>query len=192
VQKAGSKKLKDIRIKNKKELYEGNFLKNAASKAKEFFKKTYKTVKKKSKDIISYLKKNSSDKKSQKMIQPGAMSTFKYNAKDKNKKFDKQPLIISLGPSKQTKGNFYGLNLHWLPVSERVSVASFFIELRKKRKGNITYKDVKPFLSKFKGHNVLRQYIYKRVGDRVIYINDDDLFISSAAIDTAEWFIPRR
>ena len=171
-------------------VYEGDFLKNAARSVKDFFKNSYKTVKKKGKDLIKHLKKNSSDKKSSIIMKPGTMCTYKYDAKDKTQKFDKQPLVISLGPSKQTKGNFYALNLHWMPVKDRVSIASFFVELRKKRNGNITYKDIKPFLSKFKGHPVLRQYIYKRVGSRVIYINDDELFLSSAAIDTADWFKP--
>ena len=184
------KNIKKIGEQEHKVIYEGDFIKTAASKVKDFFKNSYKKVKKKSKEIINHLKKEGSDKKSSKMIQPGAMSTFKYDAKDKQKKFDKQPLIISLGPSRVTKGNFLGLNLHHLPVKDRVSIASFFIELKKKRSGNLTYQDVKPFLSKFKGHPVLRQYIYRRVGSKVIYINDDELFLSSAAIDTAEWFRP--
>ena len=173
------------------EIYEGNFIKNAVSKAKDFFKKKYKDIKRSAKNIVKHLRQNASDKKEwARVAKPGAMIQYKYNAKDKTKKFDKQPLIISLGPSKQNKGNYYGINIHWLPVKDRVSIASFFIELKKKRKGKLTYNDIKPFLSKFKNHPALRQYIFKRVGNRVIYINDDELFLAAAAIDTADWFKP--
>jgi hypothetical protein len=170
-------------------IYEGDFIKTAASNVKDFFKNTYKDIKTKGKAFLKNLKKKSSTKKTTEMIKPGEMSTFKYNAKDKTKKFDKQPLIIALGPA-ETKGNFYGLNIHWLKTKDRVSVASFFVELKKKRDGQLTYNDIKPFMSKFKGHPVLRQYIFKRIGNRVIHIRDDELFLSTAGVDTADWFKP--
>lgn len=180
-----------IYTKNKNtDIYEGSFIKNAFNKAKDFLKTGKNKLKRMGKSLVKKLKKDASTKKSPSMFVAGSMVTYQYNAKDKTKKFDKQPLGICLGESKEHKGNFLLLNFHWLKMSDRVAVASFFVELNKKRNGKLTYQDVKPWLTKFKGHPVLRMYIYSRVKERVIHVQDSDLFLKTAAIDTADWFKP--
>jgi len=173
-------------------LYEGNFIKNALSKSKDWLKDKVQDVKKNSKKIIKQLKADFLGTKNISMFKPGALLTYDYNAKDKTVVYDKRPLGICLGLSRQTKGNFYLLNFHHLSTGDRVRIASFFIELRKKKKGEITYEDCKPFLTKFKGKKVLRQYIYKRVSNRVIHIHDEEQFLVAASVDTADWFKPTK
>ncbi len=174
-----------IGAKNVKGLYEGNFIKNAANKAKEFLKTGIKNVKQSVHDLA---KKFSQSKKPDNFL-PGKMIVFNYSAKDVEKKYDKNPLVISLGYSqhpKYSKTHFFGLNMHWLPLTDRVAVASFFTELNAKKKGELNYSDVKPFMRKFKGHPVLRQYIIKNISNRVIEM-PSDLFLRTASIPSEEW-----
>ncbi len=162
------------------EIYKGNFIKNAAAKAKEFLKTSTSKLKKVGKNFLNSLN-NQQKTKTPKMIKPGNLVSFQYNAKFKDRtRWDRAPLVIMLGPSMTTKGNFYGLNIHHLPMKDRVSIASFFIELRKKRHGKLTYNDIKPFMTKFGGSPVLRQYIFSRVKNKVFVI-DEDMFLVAAA-----------
>lgn len=182
---AASKEARESGYYNTTILYEGNFIKNAAAKAKAFLKKGYASIKKSVTGFIKDLKKQFSNKNI-KMIEPGTLAAFQYNAKFKDKTaWDKSPLVIMLGPSRKTKGNFYGLNMHHLPINDRVNIASFFLELKKKRKGKIQYSDVKPFMVKFKGHPVLRQYIFNRVSNRV-YVIDEEMFLTAAAVPSED------
>ncbi len=173
-------------MKSTTEVYSGNFLKNAANKAKEFLKKGYKNVKRNSKKIFNQIKKEFMGYKSPDQFKPGAMIAMNYDAKFKdNTIWDKNPLILCLGWSRNpkfSKRNFYGINFHHLKVSERVSIASFFVELSKKRGGKITYDDVKPFMNKFSNspRPVLRQYIYKRVGGKVITMPSEQFLVAAA------------
>ena len=170
-------------------IYEG-VLKDAKNKVKDFFKKEYKSVKKKAKDIFKQLKQDFMSPKMDSNFTPGKFLSYKYNAKDKTKRFDKAPLGICLGRSKKNKSNFYLINFHWLPLKERASLASFFAELNKRTGNRLEYKDVKPFLSKFEGHPCLRQYIIKRVSNKVIEINDTEQFITAASLPSEIWFTP--
>jgi len=169
---------------------EKSFISNVITNAKEFIKKSVKSITKNAKNIINNIKKEFMSKKSTDLIKPGNMLTYNYNAKDKSVIFDKRPLGICLGWSKQTKGNFYLLNFHHLPMKDRVFIASFFVELNKKRNGSLIYNDIKPFMKKFGNSVVLRQYIYNRVSNRVIHIHDNQQFLTAAAIDTSDWFKP--
>ena len=170
-------------------LYEGNFLTNAARKAKEFLKSGTSSIKKAGKEFIKKVKDGYKQSKSPKHFLPGKMIAFQYKAKDATQKFDKSPLVISLGYSqnpKLSKSHFIGLNIHWMPMNSRVALASFFTELNAKRKGKLTYNDVKPFLNKFKGHKILRMYIIKNVSNRV-YEMPQDQFLGAAAVDSSNW-----
>ena len=184
------KEAKTAKIGNKTTIiYEGNFITNAAAKAKEFLKTSISNLKKKAKSFVKELKKDFLGSKSPKNFQAGKMIAFQYKAKDATKKFDKSPLVISLGYSqnpKHSKSHFFGLNLHWLPMKDRVSVASFFTELNKKRGGKLTYSDVKPFLKKFRGYPVVRQYIIKNVSNKVIEMPADQ-FMGAASVPTEQW-----
>ena len=160
-------------------------IKTALKKAKDFIRKNYNTIKKNAKKIWREMKASSANKKTRKTFLPGNLVAFNYNAKHANKPYDKNPLVIMLGPSKKYKDLYLGLNIHWMKRNERVSVASFFLELREKRKGKLVYNDIKPFLKLYKGSPILRSYYYNRVSNKV-YEMSEDMYLSAAAVPTEE------
>jgi len=174
---------------NEQKIYEGNFIKNAINKAKNFFQTSIKNIKKNAKKILNDFKKEYMSGKNPSNFLPGKMLAINYRAKDATKRFDKNPLIICLGPPKNKelqKTHTLGLNLHWLPAKDRVTIASFFVELLEKRNGKLRYEDVKPFMYKFKGSPVLRMYIIKNIGPRVIEM-PSDVFLTASAIPSEAW-----
>lgn len=182
-------KLRSSKHIKKNTLYEGNFIKNAISKSKEFLKTKYKSIVKNARDVFKQLKKDFLGVKEPNNFLPGKMIAFNYTAKDKLQRYDKNPLVICLGPPKNPKlrrTHTLGLNIHWLPASDRVNIASFFTELLEKRKGVLRYEDVKPFLSKFKGHPVLRMYIIKNIGQKVIEMPIEQ-YLVAASVPSEQW-----
>jgi hypothetical protein len=160
-----------------------NWLQKAIKNTKSFFKDLYKDVKKNASKLWRSIRNNTGSPKKREMFKPGQLVAFQYDAKHKEKDYDKNPLVISLGPSKKYKDLYLGLNLHWVPIKERVSLASYFLELKKKRNGKLVYDDVKPFVRKYQksGKPILRSYIYKRVSPKV-YIMDDENYLTAAAL----------
>lgn len=168
---------------------EKSFMKGVVNNAKSFIKDKLKDVKKYSKDIMRKIRKEYLGGKQRSNFLPGKMISYQYKAKDTTKTYDRVPLGICLGPPKNKKlqkTHFYLLNFHWMPIKDRVAVASFFVELNKKRKGKLTYKDVQPFLSKFKGNQVLRMYIIDNVSQKVIEM-PDDMFLTAAAVPSEDF-----
>ena len=173
----------------KKVIYEGNFVKNAINKSKTFLKNKYKSIKKNAKELFKQIKKDFLSPKKPSNFKPGKLIAFNYKAKDVTKKYDKNPLVICLGPPKNPKlrnTHTLGLNIHWLPPKDRVNVASFFVELMAKRGGQLRYEDVKPFLVKFKGHPVLRSYIIKNISSKVIEMPPEQ-YLTAASIPSEQW-----
>jgi hypothetical protein len=164
------------------------FIKNVFKKAKDFVKTKYKEIKKNAKKIIKSLKQTTGVKKTKDIINPGTLVAFQYDAKHKQNVYDRNPLIISLGPSKNHKGLFLGLNIHWMPLSERISVSQFFLDLLEKRNGKLTYDDVKPFIKKYQKRKqpILRSYYYNRVSNRV-YKMDKEQYLTAAALPSEKW-----
>jgi len=164
---------------------EENFLKKVYGKTKEFLKRGADYIKKNSKKFIRDIKKSYQQPKSKDKFKPGNLISMNYDAKFKNRtRWDKVPLIICLGWAKDKKlknTHFYGLNMHHLPMKDRVAIASYFVELKNKRNGKLTYNDIKPFLFKFKNHPVLRMYIYNNVKGKVI-VMPDDVYMSACAV----------
>ena len=75
-------------------------LDKAIKRAKQFVKDTKKTLKTTKQSIVKDFKRKYTGKKQAKNFLPGSMITFQYDAIDDTKKFDKKPLVISLGLSK--------------------------------------------------------------------------------------------
>jgi len=174
---------------NQQGIYEGSFLKNAAKNTKEFFKNKFKDIKKSAKAIVKNFTKKYGSSKKRSNFKPGKMLQFNYRAKDANKRYDKNPLIIVLGPPKNKQlrhTHVLGLNLHWLPMKSRVSVASFFVELNKKRNNQLRYDDIKPFVNKFAGHPVLRMYIIQNISQKVVEL-PEDMFMTAASVPSERW-----
>jgi len=166
------------------------FLKDILKGAKEFYKKHNYNINKNAKKIMKELKKELTKTKNPRYFLPGSKLAFRYSAKYKEKTFDKKPLIICLGPPKNKKlrrTHTYGLNLHWLPVAERVTVAKYFLELRKKKNGKLTYKDVKPWLNRYKNSKVLRMYIIKNISNNIMVFPEDDKFLIATSLKTEKF-----
>jgi len=171
------------------------FIKDVLKKSKDFFKKNYKEINKKynAKKIMSKMKKEHSTSKSSIDFKPGDLLHYEYKAKWAKQLYDKKPLIICLGRPKKKhlySTHFYGLNLHHMPVEERVSVATFFIELRKKKNNELVYEDVKPWLNRYKKRGkILRMYIIKNVSPKVVKFPDEntDEFIVVSALRTEKF-----
>jgi hypothetical protein len=176
--------------KNANKSKKRNILKDAQKKAKDFYRilrKENKGMKKKF--AKEYLKKYGASK-SDKAFKAGQLLTFKYDAKHKQFKFDKNPLVISLGDSKQYgKNSFLGLNIHWLPQKQRVLVASLIVEMLDMNNGVLIYDDIKPAMQMFKNSPVLRMYIKKNVSNKVILL-EKDVYLRAASIDYATWHNP--
>ena len=145
-------------------------------------------IKKNAKKIFRDIKKEFMQPKSKSKFQAGNLIAMNYNAKDTTRKYDRTPLIICLGWSQNPKHrhtHLFGLNLHWMPMKDRVMIASFFTELNDK-KGGIEYKDIKPFMHKFKDSPVLRQYIYNNISGKVIVMPKDQ-FLVAASVPSETW-----
>jgi len=166
-----------------------SFNEGVISRAKDFFSKTYNNIKRRGREIVRDFRKKYSNTKKKENFVPGRLLSFQYRAKHNEKKFDRNPLVIVLGPPKNPKlknTHVYGLNLHWLPVKDRVAIASYFIELKDRRGGKLRYEDIKQFIYKFKGHQVLRMYIIKNISNRVVDM-PDDVYLTAVGLDTAMW-----
>ena len=165
-------------------LTEGLFSK-AKKKAKDFLKATKKTLTNIKKSIVKDKKKYTT-KKTASTFKAGNLLTFRYNALDQTKKYDKNPLIVCLGSPRDNSRHTLGLNLHWLPQNQRVLLASLVIEMLEKRKGVLYYEDIKPLLKKFEGSPILRRYAIRRISNSVISM-PQDMYLASASISYAEW-----
>jgi hypothetical protein len=102
----------------------------------------------------------------------GNLVSFSYIAKDKQKVWDKTPLIFVLW---RTKGYTLGLNFHWFPKKVRYIILDFILKKNKKnikdgKPIKITYKEIKPILVKLKLKAIVRLYINKRISKKGILI----------------------
>lgn len=168
----------------KRKLTEKNFIKSAMNKASDFIKDKAKNIKKSASKILRDIRKNAKTSKTRTNFEPGKLLNFQYNAKFKQNRYDAVPLVISLGAPKNPKlqrTHILGLNIHHLPLKDRVKIASFFVELNELRGGKLQYSDIKPFMHKFKGHPVLRMYIISRISDKVYEI-ENEMYLTAAAI----------
>lgn len=145
-----------------------------------------KTLKKQKRDLAKTFKRKYMGAKQPSNFKPGALISFKYDAIDVTKKFDKNPLVVSLGNPMDSKKDMMGINLHWLPVNQRVLLASLVVELLEKKNGKLEYTDVKPLLNKFKNNPILRRYKIRRISPKVIQM-DTDVYLRAASIDFADW-----
>lgn len=103
--------------------------------------------------------------KVKKDFKPGNMLFYRYDAKDKEKVYDKTPLIIVLW---KTKGYVLGLNLHWCPIPLRKIFlkAVFKINSKNIKDGlplHIDYKMVKPLIVNLGLSPIIRMYIFSRI-----------------------------
>ncbi len=188
--KTGDKyKSHKVTYRKPKMMTEANFMKDIIKKTKGFFRQTYADVKKNATKIMKKIRKDFDGTKNRGNFEPGTLINFQYKAKDATKKYDQVPLCIMLGPPKNPKlsrSHTFGLNLHWLPLKDRVAIATYFLELKQRKNGELTYDDVKPFMHKFKGSPVLRMYIIKNIGAKVYQI-DSEMFITAAALPSEKW-----
>jgi len=161
-------------------------LDKAVKRAKQFVKDTKKTLKATKRSIIKDFKRKYTDKKQPSNFKPGKMITFQYDAIDDTKKFDKNPLVMSLGLAKDNKKHFYGINIHWMPKNQRILLASLLTEMLDKKGGELDYNDVKPLLKKFEKSPILRRYAIRGVSPKVIEM-PSEVYLRAASFDFADW-----
>jgi len=162
-----------------------NILKKASNIAKDFKKNFKKLGNKAKKEFLRKFSKENKTKKSPKSFKEGNLLFFKYNAIHEQYKFDRNPLIICLGHSRDNKKHILGLNVHWMPENQRVLLASLILEMRKKNK-NLVYKDIKPLMKRFEGSPILRRYAIRRMSNSIIQMDDDE-YLAAASISFPEW-----
>jgi hypothetical protein len=97
---------------------------------------------------------------------------MRYDAKFKNKVYDKTPLILVL---RRSKGYVLGLNFHWLPVALRLILLKIILKMNKNniKRGypiTITYQMLKPIITKMGMAPVIRLYIFNRISRRGLVI----------------------
>ena len=102
----------------------------------------------------------------------GNMMSFSYNAKDKTKAWDKNPLVLIL---KSSKSYMLGLNFHWVPKKIRYVLLSYIFKLNVKniKEGKpleVNYKQIKNLIIKLKLVAVVRLYIVNRISKKGIII----------------------
>ena len=186
-----------------KKLNEKNFLKNAFNTAKSFLKTKYSNVKKYAKKILTAIKRDTGTVKTKKtLFTPGNMVAMQYKAKDITKKYDAAPLIICLGPSRNPKlsnSHFFGINLHWIDLQQRVALAHLFLKAKDENKGKLTYDLTKAILQKYKDSPMLRMYIYDNVSSKIydmsipLKINNSEkesateTFLLAASLPSERW-----
>jgi len=163
-----------------------NIFKKAAQKAKNFIKQAGKEIKTTKRDFVKQFKRKYTGKKKPSNFKPGQLITFTYNALDASKKFDKKPLVVSLGLSKNNNKHFLGLNVHWMPENQRVLLGSLIVEMLNKKNGKLDYEDIKPLIRKFEGKPILRRYAIRRVSPKVIEL-PQDVYLRACSIDYAQW-----
>ena len=113
----------------------------------------------------------------QKHLIPGSVLMYKYNAKDKEKRYDRTPLTMVLSKSKTY---MLGLNLHWCPYPMRVTLIKAFFKINKKnikeqKPLELDYKMIKPYLKRLGYFPVIRLYIRKRMSAGAIIIPPERL-----------------
>lgn len=114
-------------------------------------------------------------------FQTGSMLFYRYDAKDKEKTYDKTPLVMIL---RKSKGYVLGLNFHWTPVILRVTLMKLILKLNKQniinnRPIQVSYEMLKPFITSMGLGPVIRLYIFKRISRRGIRIPETHWLIAA-------------
>lgn len=109
------------------------------------------------------------------------MLFFRYDAKDKDKIWDKTPLIFVL---RRSRGYTLGLNLHWTPIPlRRILIKLIFKLNRFAIKNNqpikVTYQQLKPILINGGFGPVIRLYINKRMSRNGLVIPSEFWLVAS-------------
>lgn len=111
------------------------------------------------------------------------MLFFRYDAKDKDRPYDKTPMILSLGSNST---HTLGLNLHWCPVQLRLTFLNIILNMFKQKiKSNqrflITYRSVKSILKTLRLTPIIKLYINSRISSKGIII-PPEMWLSAAKI----------
>lgn len=111
-----------------------------------------------------------------KMI-PGNLIFTSYDAKDKERTYDRTPLVLILRVS---RGYTLGLNFHWLPAMNRIYLVKTILDRNKAnieagRPIEFSYKELKPLLKKLGYAPCIRLYINNRFAKRGVVIPPERL-----------------
>jgi len=153
-------------------LTEANILKTAINKVKNLGSKEL--TPKESLEMVKNLIKTES-KSLQPMIKTGALLMFKYDAKDKDQKYDKTPLVMVLS---KTSKYMLGVNFHWMPSQYRQVIVEYILkrnskQIRNKMPLKMKYKDLRGVIKSIGAFPVIRLYIRGRMSSKGVKIPDE-------------------
>lgn len=105
-------------------------------------------------------------------FQTGNMLFYRYDAKDKDKTYDKTPLIMVL---RKSKSYVLGINFHWTPIPLRITLIKLILKFNRNNiiRGNpivVSYEMLKPFIMKMGLGPVIRLYIFNRISRRGLVV----------------------
>jgi len=108
---------------------------------------------------------------------PGSLLMYFYDAKDKDKIYDRTPLVLIL---KNGTRHTLGLNFHWLPIKMRLKLIRAIFRLNKdniiKQKPlELKYLILKPMLKKLGYAPCIRLYINSRISSNIVTIPQERL-----------------
>lgn len=106
-------------------------------------------------------------------IQPGNLVYFKYTASTVQQ-YDKTPLTLFI-KSKHSAKYILGINLHFAPQVVRKTIIRGIMkiarnEIKQGKPINLSYRQLKPFLTSVGGMPIIRLYIKSQIGSKGIVI----------------------
>lgn len=112
-----------------------------------------------------------------KILLPGNVCIFRYDAKDKKRKYDATPLCIVL---RKSRSYVLGINFHWCPIPMRKMLVKYIFKLNKKNiKENkpleVNWRMIKPMLGKLGMFPIIRLYIVARISRSGVKIPNQNL-----------------
>lgn len=111
-----------------------------------------------------------------KVFTPGQLLIYRYNAKYKEKIYDKRPMVLVL---RSNKKHMLGLNFHWIPFAMRMWLVRYII---KENKANIKngeklvfpYKKIRPLLKKICAP-CIRLYLHRGISPKGVVLPPEHL-----------------
>lgn len=97
-------------------------------------------------------------------FKPGNIIFISYDAKYKDKIYDKTPMFMVMARS---RGYTLGLNFHWIPFTMRIWLIQYIIKqnknnIRNNKPVSFNYRKLKPLLKKLRYAPCIRLYINSR------------------------------
>lgn len=112
-----------------------------------------------------------------KVFVPGQLLIYRYNAKYKEKIYDKRPMVLVL---RSNKKHMLGLNFHWIPFTMRMWLVKYIVKenksnIRKGEKIVFPYKKIRPLLKKMNYAPCIRLYLHRGISPKGVVLPPERL-----------------